>query len=121
MCVCGVCTVDTTWAQPPIPHFPVISDSNDADLPKIDNDAAMKQIMQMSPLELQEAQREITAMFKPKNLEFLQKMAAKKFGNMAMQETKDNNLEIKESALKSIGSDQNANIQVIISSRQHSE
>lgn len=45
---------------------------------EIDNDASMRLIMSMSPQELLEAQRELTATFKPKNLEFLKKMAAKK-------------------------------------------
>lgn len=55
----------------------------------IDSDASMKQIMQMSPEELQAAQREIAAMFKPENLAYLQKMATKgSFGDPKISESR---------------------------------
>ena len=67
----------------PQQRFPAIDSTNENAVPQIDNDAAMKQIMQMSPEELQEAQREVAAMFKPKNLEYLKKLALKNRGSTA--------------------------------------
>ena len=63
-------------------HIPVIDRppvlrNDEKSVIDYDNDASMKQIMQMSPEELQAAQREIAAMFKPENLAYLQKMATK--------------------------------------------
>lgn len=46
-------------------------------MPEIDYDESTRKIQQMSKSDLQEAQNEITAMFKPENLAFLQKMAMK--------------------------------------------
>jgi hypothetical protein len=46
------------------------------------SDSNMKQIMQMSPNELQEAEREIAAMFSSKNFDFLKKSSLQKLANV---------------------------------------
>lgn len=68
-------TFTSVASQIPVSDKPLVL-SND-ERSTIDSDASMKQIMQMSPEELQAAQREIAAMFKPENLAYLQKMATK--------------------------------------------
>jgi hypothetical protein len=61
----------------PVTDRPPVLRTDEKSMVDKDNDASMKQIMQMSPEELQAAQREIAAMFKPENLAYLQKMATK--------------------------------------------
>ena len=78
------------------------SPSENRDLPEIDGDAAMRQIMQMSPQELQEAQREVAAMFKPKNLEFLKKMAIKKHGHKAPKDSSIEGENVKTETLNTV-------------------
>ena len=63
--------------KPPFPESNYDADNN-IRLPQTNTDSVMKQILQMSPDEVLAAQSEITGMFKPKNLEFLKKMALKK-------------------------------------------
>lgn len=59
------------------PSLPQSSAIVDNLMPELDFDESTKKIQQMSKDELREAQNEITAMFKPENLAFLQKMAMK--------------------------------------------
>ena len=97
---------------------------NDADngmgRPQTGTDTVMEQISQMSPDELQAAQREIAAMFKPKNLDFLKKMALKKSGKSTNDIDKKSALQplqSKHSAYNedSISSSANSSAQVICS------
>ena len=66
---------ETTGSVKPPPFLS--KSSGEHERAAVDSDASMKQIMQMSPEELQAAQNEIAAMFKPENLAYLQKMATK--------------------------------------------
>ena len=68
-------TFTSVASQIPVSEKPLVLSSDERST--IDSDASMKQIMQMSQEELQAAQREIAAMFKPENLAYLQKMATK--------------------------------------------
>lgn len=103
--------------QPLKPPFPESNNNADDNIgqPQTDTDPVMKQILQMSPDEVQAAQREIAAMFKPKNLEFLKKMALKKSAT-AMND-RDMNCElqppqIKQSVTPTNPSSSSANIDV---------
>jgi hypothetical protein len=53
------------------------------------SDTNMQQIMQMSPQELQEAERDIASMFSSKNFDFLKKSSLQKFGNVKMTDSKN--------------------------------
>jgi hypothetical protein len=53
------------------------------------SDTNMQQIMQMSPKELQEAEREIAAMFSSKNFDYLKKSSLQKLANVKMTDSKN--------------------------------
>lgn len=55
------------------------------------NDSNLKQIMQMSPKELKEAEREIAAMFSPKNFDFLKKISLQKLATVNPTDSTDTN------------------------------
>jgi RPAP1-like, N-terminal len=62
---------------PRAPSLPGSGEMQNNLMPGVDVDENTKKIQQMSKNDLQEAQNEIAAMFKPENLAFLQKMAMK--------------------------------------------
>jgi RPAP1-like, N-terminal len=62
---------------PQAPSLPGSGEMPNNLMPEIDFDENTKKIQLMSRNDLQEAQNEIAAMFKPENLAFLQKMAMK--------------------------------------------